>query len=226
MSAGTPPNYYKILEVSDSANTQQIRDAYKKAALRTHPDRVPAESPERAQRTRMFQLVNDAYYTLSRSHTKTTPTRSRTSLTREIPTSSGPGAAAGGFPFSWAWNYFTGGQQTAQNTQESRQRNENEQFGDVFEEMLREEGMAEQQNGSTGGKLWSMAGGVSGGILGFILANFPGLMAGAVAGNRLGAVRDAKGKSVYAVFQDLPQADRAQLLTQLAAKVFSHTVGV
>ena len=31
--------------------------------------------------------------------------------------------------------------------------------------------------------------------------NVPGLMAGAVAGNRLGAVRDAKGKSVYSVFQ-------------------------
>ena len=27
------------------------------------------------------------------------------------------------------------------------------------------------------------------------------MLAGAVAGNRLGAVRDAKGKSVYSVFQ-------------------------
>ncbi|KAK6842718.1 hypothetical protein PG987_003578 [Apiospora arundinis] len=242
MSAGAPPNYYKILEVSDTANTQQIRDAYKKAALKTHPDRVPAESPERAGRTRKFQLVNDAYYTLS------DPTRRREYDAQrrmygfsgaranaapppqadakyadpfeddfgfeDIPTSSGPnaGAGAGGFPFSWAWNYFTGGQNGA-NTQQARQQAENEQFGDVFEEMLREEGMAEQENG--GGK-----GGQA------LEPNFPGLMAGAVAGNRLGAVRDAKGKSVYAVFQDLPQADRAQLLTQLAAKVFSHTVGV
>ncbi|KAK8020211.1 hypothetical protein PG990_005349 [Apiospora arundinis] len=258
MSAGAPPTIHadKILEVSDTANTQQIRDAYKKAALKTHPDRVPAESPERAGRTRKFQLVNDAYYTLS------DPTRRREYDAQrrmygfsgaranaapppqadakyadpfeddfgfeDIPTSSGPnaGAGAGGFPFSWAWNYFTGGQNGA-NTQQARQQAENEQFGDVFEEMLREEGMAEQENGGgKGGKLWSVAGGVSGGVLGFILANFPGLMAGAVAGNRLGAVRDAKGKSVYAVFQDLPQADRAQLLTQLAAKVFSHTVGV
>ncbi|KAK7988499.1 hypothetical protein PG989_008814 [Apiospora arundinis] len=238
MSAGAPPTIHadKILEVSDTANTQQIRDAYKKAALKTHPDRVPAESPERAGRTRKFQLVNDAYYTLS------DPTRRREYDAdakyadpfeddfgfEDIPTSSGPnaGAGAGGFPFSWAWNYFTGGQNGA-NTQQARQQAENEQFGDVFEEMLREEGMAEQENGGgKGGKLWSVAGGVSGGVLGFILANFPGLMAGAVAGNRLGAVRDAKGKSVYAVFQDLPQADRAQLLTQLAAKVFSHTVGV
>jgi hypothetical protein len=32
--------------------------------------------------------------------------------------------------------------------------------------------------------------------MGFIIANFPGLMLGAVAGNRVGAIRDAKGKSV------------------------------
>lgn len=91
--------------------------------------------------------------------------------------------------------------------------------------MLREEGMAEQNNQATG-KFWGMAGGASGAVLGFIIANFPGLMAGAVAGNRLGAVRDARGKSVYQVFQELPQADRATLLTQLAAKIFSHSVGV
>lgn len=72
---------------------------------------------------------------------------------------------------------------------------------------------------------WSLVGGLSGGALGFIIANFPGAMAGAVAGNRLGAVRDAKGKSVYEVFQHLPQEDRARLLSQLAARVFQSTMG-
>ena len=48
---------------------------------------------------------------------------------------------------------------------------------------------------------------------------------GAVAGNRVGAIRDARGKSVYSVFQELPQADKAKLLSELAAKVFSHAVG-
>lgn len=72
----------------------------------------------------------------------------------------------------------------------------------MFEEMLREEGMAEPDgtNRPTN-KFWSLLGGISGGALGFIVANVPGLLAGAVAGNRLGAIRDAKGKSVYAVFQ-------------------------
>lgn len=55
-----------------------------------------------------------------------------------------------------------------------------------------------EQGGAPTGKFWSVVGGLSGGAMGFIVANFPGMLAGAVAGNRLGAVRDARGKSVYA----------------------------
>ncbi|CAJ2501329.1 Uu.00g041820.m01.CDS01 [Anthostomella pinea] len=257
MSTGPPPNYYKILEVAETATTAQIRDGYKKAALKTHPDRVPADSPERASRTRKFQLVNDAYYTLSDASRRreydaqrklfsgstgssffgggaSKPSASANSgpesypdpFEEEIPVGGdmpqgGAAPGAGGFT-SWAWNYFTGNSNGA-NTQQARQQAENEQFGDVFEEMLREEGMDEAQNK---GKMWSMAGGAAGGILGFIAANFPGAVAGVVAGNRFGAIRDARGKSVYSVFQELPQGDRARLLAQLATRVFSHAVGV
>jgi curved DNA-binding protein CbpA len=209
----------------------------RRAALKTHPDRVPAESPERAQRTRKFQLVNDAYYALS------DPTRRREYDAQRrmfggFSTAAGadpfdeaedkaegegaaPGAAPSSGPYSWAWNFFTG--QSSQS--QSRQRTENEQFGDVFEEMLREEGMAEPGTNKPTSKFWSVLGGVSGATMGFIVANVPGLVAGAVAGNRLGAIRDARGKSVYAVFNELPQGDKARLLSQLAAKVFSHAVG-
>lgn len=105
----------------------------------------------------------------------------------------------GGGPFSWAWNYFSGqqGGAGAANQEEA----ENAQFSSVFEEMMREEGMAEEGTNRPTSKFWSMVGGVSGGALGFIVGNVPGMVAGAVTGNRLGAVRDAKGKSVYAVFQ-------------------------
>lgn len=98
--------------------------------------------------------------------------------------------------------------------------------------MLREEGLASDETDTTGQrrlvptkKFWSIVGAVSGGALGFIVANVPGALAGAVAGNRLGAVRDAKGKSVYDVFIELPQSDRARLLSELAAKVFQTTLG-
>ncbi|KAK4044410.1 hypothetical protein C8A01DRAFT_42839 [Parachaetomium inaequale] len=257
-SKGRPPNYYGILEVSETASASQIRDAYKRAALKTHPDRVPADAPDRAARTRKFQLVNDAYYTLSDATRRRDYDAQRKlfsgggsgTSSSHMPGGFGftndpfadaeeehvpPGAGAagtgpgmgGGMPFSWAWNFFTGGQGEQQQQQEERERTENEQFADVFEEMLREQGMADQGPGARPtGKFWSVLGGVSGGALGFIVANVPGLVAGAVAGNRLGAVRDAKGKSVYAVFQELPQTDRARLLSQLAARVLSHAVGV
>ncbi|KFY44953.1 hypothetical protein V494_01242 [Pseudogymnoascus sp. VKM F-4513 (FW-928)] len=125
-----------------------------------------------------------------------------------------PEAGAGG---NW-WENF------GFNTHPNREQAESEQFGDVFEEMLREEGMADGAGAGTG-KFWSVIGGLSGAAMGFIVANFPGMVAGAVAGNRLGNVRDAKGMSVYSVFQELPQGDKARLLSQLAAKVFAHAVG-
>lgn len=62
-----------------------------------------------------------------------------------------------------------------------------------------------------GGKFYGILGGISGAALGFIMANVPGMLAGAVAGNRLGSIRDTKGKSVYEVFQQLPASDRAKV---------------
>ncbi|KAF9692643.1 hypothetical protein EKO04_009364 [Ascochyta lentis] len=235
-------DYYKVLEVDAKASQQQIRDAYKKSALKHHPDRVPANSPERNTRTKRFQAINDAYYTLS------DPTRRReydaarsynnwtgsTATPDEPCDDDGPHADAGagaqsgggfggfgGFP--WSAFGFGGGEKPAGNTEESHNKFSEEQFGGIFEEMLREEGMADQDAGPTG-KFWSVVGGLSGGAMGFIVANFPGMVAGAVAGNRLGSVRDAKGKSVYAVFQEMPQADKARLLSSLAAKVLSSAV--
>jgi hypothetical protein len=220
--------------------------------LKTHPDRVGSDSPERAERTRKFQLVNDAYYTLSEPARRRdydaqrkifNTSTSSTADPFEDPAEEVP-QAEGQNGFSWAWNFFTN-QSGAE-----RQRTEDAQFGNVFEEMMREEGMAEEGTNRPTSKFWGVIGGMSGGALGFIVANVPGLVAGAVAGNRLGAVRDAKGKSVAAVFQvrislgspplstiqknidvltalqELPQDDRARLLSQLAARVFSHAVGI
>ena len=185
--------------------------------MKTHPDRVANDSPERAERTRKFQLVNDAYYTLSDPTRRRDYDAQRRLFGHKSSSSSGNNASAdpfgdpeeeeipGAFPsdgqsaYSWAWNFFTRGGGAP--SPEDRQRQEDQQFSDVFEEMMREEGMAEDGTGRPTGKFWSMIGGASGAGLGFIVANVPGLVAGAVAGNRLGAVRDAKGKSVFSVFQ-------------------------
>ena len=195
-------------------------------ALKHHPDRVAADSPERLARTKKFQQINDAYYTLSdpsrrrdydsaRSYHGFPGTTAQDSdPEEEIPR---PQASGGkGFP----WSSFGFG---AKNEAEEEHFS-NEQFGGVFEEMLQEEGMAEGQPAQPTGKFWSLVGGLSGGAMGFIMANVPGALAGAVAGNRLGAVRDAKGKAVYSVFQELDQPAKMRLLGELASKVFAHAV--
>ena len=222
-------DYYKVLEVPPKATQPQIREAYKKAALKHHPDRVPANSPERPARTRRFQQVNDAYYTLSdatrrRDYDATRaffPSSDAEDADEEVPQHN-----TGGGGSNWS-SFFGGGSSgggaSGQGQQESRR--SNEQFGSVFEEMLREEGLAEGENNQPTGKFWSIVGGLSGGAMGFIVANFPGAVAGAVAGNRLGAIRDTRGKSVYAVFQELPQGEKAKLLSELAARVFAQAVG-
>ncbi|KAJ5647578.1 DnaJ chaperone (Caj1) [Penicillium lividum] len=212
------PDYYEILGVPQDATQQQIRIAYKRESLKCHPDRVPVDSPERPARTRKFQDVNDAYYTLSdsvrrREYDATRVYEAEAETEEEVPQ-----GGSGGFP----WSSFGFG------SHEEREERDSNQFGSVFEEMLREEGLAEDAEGQRArptSRFWAVVGGLSGGALGFIVGNFPGGLAGAVAGNRLGAVRDAKGKSVYEVFLDLPQPDRTQLLSELAAKVFQSAMG-
>jgi curved DNA-binding protein CbpA len=188
-------------------------------SLKSHPDRVPADSPERPSRTRKFQDINDAYYTLSDPARRREYDSTRVFESESEPEEVPPGGTTGGF--SWSSFGFGG----------NRDDRDSAQFGSVFEEMLREEGLAEDSDGEGGrrtrptGRFWALVGGVSGGAMGFIVGNLPGALAGAVAGNRLGAIRDAKGKSVYEVFLDLPTPDRTRLLSELAAKVFQSTMG-
>lgn len=196
-SSGILTDYYQLLGIPSTVSTSEVREAYKKAALSTHPDRFPVNSREAGIATQRFQEVNDAYYTLG------DPDRRREyDKARKYQQSS--------------WNPFSGG---AGAEKEPEQRSE-EQFGSAFEEMLREEGVA-PENKKLVGK-YSLIGSLSGAALGFILANIPGAMAGLLAGNRLGAIRDTKGKAVYQVFQDLPQAEKARVLSDLARRVFTQ----
>jgi len=188
------PDYYKILGVSVTASQKEIREAYKKCALRTHPDRVATNDPTRDARTREFQQVNDAYYTLGDRQRRRNYDDARRFQQPQFPQHENP---------EW----------------------QDEQFGGVFEEMLREQGVnseaSQAQEVEGDGKFYGILGGISGAALGFIVGNVPGLLAGAVAGNRLGAIRDTKGKSVYEVFHQLPQAEKAKVLADIASKILS-----
>ena len=89
---------------------------------------------------------------------------------------------------------------------------------------------------------WSWLGAACGGGIGFIVvgsrhvlvaalqrtnsvchqANDPGLMVGAFAGNRLGAIRDAKGKSVAAVFSELGGNQKAEVSLSYRPRIHSQ----
>lgn len=227
----TPPvDYYAALDVDSKATQQQIRDAYKRQALKHHPDRVPANSPERSTRTRKFQQINDAYYTLSDASRRRDYDVARRSFgfgagrapSEEPADEEVPRSKSDWMPDGFPWSAFGFGGKAK--TEGDAEQFSKEQFGSVFEEMLRDEGLAEGEDNHPTGRFWSMVGTVSGGAIGFIVANAPGAIAGAVAGNRLGSVRDSKGKSVYSVFQELDQPAKMRILSELAQKVFAHAI--
>lgn len=196
MASSSSTDFYKVLGLSQSASIADIRKAYKKRSLETHPDRFPVDSAAQREATGQFQEVNNAYYVLS------DPGRRRE---YDATRSNGSG--------SW-WSRHQTTDQQQHETAES-------QFSSAFEEMMAEE-QANAAGGTTGGRLYGMLGGGAGAVIGFIVANIPGALAGAVAGNRLGAVRDSKGKPVYQVFQEMPHAEKARLLSELLSKVMAQ----
>jgi len=208
------PDYYSILDIPKSASSEEIRQAYRKESLRTHPDRLAnATEAEKKVATEKFQAVADAYYVLS------DPIRRKEydalySSKAQADRSTDPKASSNFF-HQFA-SMFGGTAKDKNNGREQRPDAENV-FADVFDELLRPE--VERHT-----PWWSYLGAACGGGLGFIVANMPGLMIGAFAGNRIGAIRDAKGKSVAAVFSELGATQKAEILRALAFKVLGSAL--
>ncbi|KAG1716550.1 hypothetical protein ID866_602 [Astraeus odoratus] len=209
------PDYYAILGIQKTATTDEIRQAYKRESLRTHPDRLtkPTEA-ERKAATEKFQAVADAYYVLS------DPVRRRQydSLytSKSYDSKSSDPKASSNFFARFANMFGNTGASTGTPDRGGRPDPENV-FADVFDELLRPE--VERH-----APWWSYLGAACGGGLGFIVANIPGFMLGAFAGNRIGAIRDAKGKSVAAVFQELGTEQKVEILRALAVKVLGSAL--
>ncbi|KAF5390213.1 hypothetical protein D9757_002800 [Collybiopsis confluens] len=207
------PDYYAILNIPKTATENEIRQAYKKESLRTHPDRLVNATPaEKKNATATFQSVADAYYVLSDS----TRRREYDSLhaSRTFDERSQDPRSSTNF-FSQFSSMFSGG--GGSGSQPGQQPNADGVFGDVFEELLR----PEVHRRIT---WWAYLGAISGAAIGFIIGNVPGLLVGAFAGNRLGSIRDAKGKSVAAVFNDLGGTQKAEILRALALKVLGSAL--
>ncbi|KAH9985427.1 DnaJ domain-containing protein [Russula compacta] len=210
------PDYYDILNIPKNAPTEEVRQAYRRESLKTHPDRLfNASIEEKSVATEKFQAVADAYYVLSDPQRRREYDRLSSSKSSSERTSD-PRASSNFFS-TFASMFSSGaagdGQPGAAPDQQPGQRpNADRVFGDVFEDLLRPE--VERHL-----PLWTWLGAACGAGLGFITANVPGLVVGAYAGNRLGAIRDAKGKSVAAVFAELGGAQKAEILRALALKV-------
>ena len=56
-------DYYAVLGVSKNASSKEIKSAYRKLALKYHPDKVPEEEKEKAEE--IFVRVSEAYAILS-----------------------------------------------------------------------------------------------------------------------------------------------------------------
>ena len=62
-------DYYKVLGIQRSASSDEIKKAYRKLALKWHPDKNP-DNPEEAQSK--FQEINAAFEILSDPEKKKT----------------------------------------------------------------------------------------------------------------------------------------------------------
>ena len=58
-------DYYDILSVAKHADEQQIKRAYRKLALKYHPDKVTGTEAEKKEAAKLFAEINHAYETLS-----------------------------------------------------------------------------------------------------------------------------------------------------------------
>ncbi|MDD2487344.1 MAG: J domain-containing protein [Candidatus Gracilibacteria bacterium] len=61
-----PENYYDILGIPKDANAEDIKKAYRKKAMESHPDRHGGDKEKEAQ----FKKINEAYQTLSDAQKK------------------------------------------------------------------------------------------------------------------------------------------------------------
>lgn len=234
------PDYYRTLGISPSASSAEIKEAYKRRSLKTHPDRFPNATPTERQRyTQKFQTLADAYYVLSDSERRREYDSLRGSRPstnsffsggnddEEEETASEYSEKEQSYSANFFQSFFNGAfkQEDSNSTSDDRTRREGSAqpqadgvFAGVFEELLRPEVHRVAP-------FWKWVGGASGSALGFIVGNVPGALAGAFAGSQLGRIRDAKGKSVAEVFMGLGAGQRAEILTNLLKRVLQQQTG-
>lgn len=118
--AGPNKNYYQILGVAKTATPEEIKKAYRKLAVKFHPDRNPGD-PKAEER---FKEISEAYDVL------------KDPKKREIYDQFGATGARGGFagdPFAGFGGFRTNASRRGFQSSESFQ----DLFGDIFEDLFR-----------------------------------------------------------------------------------------
>ncbi len=90
-------DYYEVLGISRSASAQEIKRAYRRLALKYHPDKNPDNSKEAEEK---FKEISEAYKVLSDPEKRQIYDQyGHAGLEAEIGAGAGAGAGAGGFEF-------------------------------------------------------------------------------------------------------------------------------
>ena len=58
-------DYYKILDVTKSVTDDEIKKAYKKSALKWHPDKNSSTEETKIEAEKIFKDIGEAYSVLS-----------------------------------------------------------------------------------------------------------------------------------------------------------------
>lgn len=115
-------NYYQVLGVPRTASPEEIKKAYRKLAVKFHPDRNPGD----AKAEERFKEISEAYDVLK-------DPKKREIYDQFGATSAGQGGFAGG-PFGGFRGGRAGSYQSSENFQDL--------FGDIFEDLFRPGGAA------------------------------------------------------------------------------------
>lgn len=121
MPANQSKNYYNVLGVSETASGDEIKKAYRKLAVKYHPDKNPS-NPKEAETK--FKEISEAYFVLSDEKKRAQYDQMR----KFGGGSSGNFAGAQGFNFEDLLRQFGGGR--------ARPSGQYSAFGDIFEDLF------------------------------------------------------------------------------------------
>jgi len=123
-------DYYEILGVKEDASAAEIKKAYRKLALKYHPDKNPGDKKAEEE----FKKISEAYYALGDEKR-----RKEYDNLRRMGAYTGNFSSAQGFDFSDFFSHFSGGRQRGFSSGSA--------FGDLFGDIF--SGMG--SNGGQGG---------------------------------------------------------------------------